>query len=706
MFRRLLDSWFGKTGLIVSRDVETIQQLRRDFHNHSPDQLRRLCRENPGKLATLASVAVMATRISGLDMFEVQMRGALAMADGKIAEMQTGEGKTLAAVPAVVWHARENQGVHVLTANDYLARRDAAWMGPIYRQFGLSVGCIQQGMDRGQRRQAYSCDITYATANEAGFDYLRDQIALESKEQVHRPFCTALVDEADSILLDEARIPLVIAGGAEEENALIHRADQVARTLRGGLHYEVTGGRNVVLTEAGFPAAEQLFGCHNLTEPEGGATLEALQNALHAHALLRRDVDYLVKDGVVESVDAFKGRIAQDRRWPAGLHTAIEVKEGVARKQQGRILSSITLRNFFALYPVVCGMTGTAASQADEFQRVYSLPVEVIPTNRPVIRLDHPDAVFPTRRQKEQAVLEEIRQAFAASRPVLVGTSSVEESERLSARLPDVPHHVLNARNEEQEASIIAKAGHRGAVTISTNMAGRGVDIQLGPGVKELGGLYVIGMNRHESRRIDLQLRGRAGRQGDPGESRFFVSPEDELMARYSNAENRFDGDAEALQRFVEGQNLGIRMLLDRYEQVVEAQRLQMFERRQRVLSGEEPCADERERLLTLAAMDDLWADYLAAVGELKDGAHWASWGGKDPLREYLFEVHKLFAEWERQLEEELPLVVAQARALDKDPRQRGATWTYLTTDHPLGTLGERIARGLRRKARTRNVWG
>ena len=394
------------------------------------------------------------------------------------------------------------------------------------------------------RRRAYACDITYATANEIGFDLLRDGLALDPREQVQRPFATAVIDEADSILIDEARIPLVIAGGETGERPLAYQVDRITRFFRRGRHFTLDEyARNIALTDAGIRAIETSFGCGNLFEEQNLALLTAVQDSIHAHALLRRDVDYLVKDGAIESVDEFKGRIAENRRWPAGLHTAIEAKEGLALKTQGRILGSITLQNLISLYPMVCGMTGTAATQAEELRLVYGLDVEVIPTNRPMIRADLPDRVYARKFDKERAVLQEIRRLHASGQPVLVGTRSVEESERLSARLSDIPHQVLNARHEEQEAGMIARAGLPGAVTISTNMAGRGTDIQLGPGVAELGGLHVIGTNRHESRRIDNQLRGRAGRQGDPGSSEFFISFEDDLLVKYG-AESEDDARA------------------------------------------------------------------------------------------------------------------------------------------------------------------
>src|SRR5512132_4449951 len=378
--------------------VEEINRRRAEYATAGDADLKRVASRADASLAeVIAIAATVASRTIGLDMFDVQIQGTLALAHGRIAEMQTGEGKTLAAVPAVVWQARSHDGVHVMTANDYLARRDAAWMRQIYEWFGLSVGAIQQGMTPEARRDAYRCDITYATANEVGFDYLRDCLALSPDEQVHRPFASALVDEADSILIDEARIPLVIAGGAGDTTAYAVRADKVVRTLTPNLHFTVEPpGRNVALTPVGVERVERALNRRNLFDAENLPLLTAVQDALHAYVLLRRDVDYVVQNNAVVSVDEFKGRTVHERRWPAGLQTALEVKEGVTTRQQGRVLGSITIQNLIALYPNVCGMTGTAATQADEFHEIYSLEVETIPTNRPVIRVDYPDAVFPT----------------------------------------------------------------------------------------------------------------------------------------------------------------------------------------------------------------------------------------------------------------------------------------------------------------------
>jgi len=684
----------------VQSDIEWVNQRRAELSKFPDNELKAVGERAHELLEIVAVSAVVAARLLGLVMFDVQLQGALALARGKIAEMQTGEGKTLAAVPAIVGYAKEGQGVHVMTVNDYLARRDAKWMGPIYEFLGLSVGCVQQGMSIEERQRAYSSDITYATTNEVGFDYLRDCLALYPSQIVHRPFAVALMDEADSLLIDEARIPLVIAGGEAEGTTLVHRVDRLVRRFRLGFEYtrdEV--GRNLALTDSGIQAVENAFHCGNLYAEENLPLLTAVQNSLHAHALLRRDVDYLMKNGAIESIDEFKGRIVRERRWPADLQTALEVKEGVSPKAQGRILGSITMQNLAGLYPKVCGMTGTAATQSEEFRSIYRLEVEVVPTNRPVIRSDHPDVLFQTKLEKERAVIEEVRRAHQAGRPVLVGTVSVQESERLSAALHDIPHQVLNARNEEKEAGIIARAGELGAVTISTNMAGRGTDIRLGKGVAELGGLYVIGTNRHESRRIDNQLRGRAGRQGDPGSSRFFISREDDLLVKHGILNSRLHHDPESIQRLVEGQNLDIRQFLNKYESAIEGQRQAIQEQREAILTGATQCSSELERLVSLTTIDELWSEYLANIAELREGTGWVSYGGREPLFEYLRIVHRLFPDLQKRIAEEIPKRLAEANTRGLDPSQRGATWTYLSTDQPFGTLGERFVAGLMRKA-------
>jgi preprotein translocase subunit SecA len=721
--------------------LRAITRRREDLSGLTDDQLRSAAKDLPRDadvVETFALAAAVAERVLGLRMFDVQIRGALALQHGNIAEMQTGEGKTLAAVPAVIWFARQGRGTHVLTANDYLARRDAAWMGGIYEWFGLSVGYVSQNMPAEQRRAAYLCDVTYATANEIGFDFLRDGLARSAEELVQRPFAFAVIDEADSILIDEARIPLVIAGGVPEDSAFAYRVDSVVAELHPRRHYSLDEyARNVQLTDAGIRRVEHTLGCGSLFDERNLHILTAVQDALHAHALLRRNVDYVVKDGSIEMVDEFKGRIAQNRRWPAGLQSAVEAKERVRLKTQGRILGSITVQSLVRLYQSICGMTGTAATQAGEFWKVYKLPVTVIPTNRPVIREDLPDIVYADKQARNRAVAEEIRKVHQTGRPILVGTASVEESEALSRRLQSdgIEHSVLNARNDEAEAEIIAQAGALGAVTVSTNMAGRGTDILLGGNppqgrekAVELGGLYVLGTTRHEARRIDNQLRGRAGRQGDPGASRFFISLDDDLLVRFGVAENP---DIDSVQRTAESQNLEMRETLWKYDVVVENHRQEVYALRRKILLSPEwrirsMLSDEQydelveavgrdvlegdalERAggeLALAILDDLWADYLANVAELRGGIHWVSWGGRNPLYEYLTGVNGIYAEFHECLKEELAGVLATAEIRDgeihfgnRERFDRGATWTYLTTDEPFGTMSERVAKGLRRR--------
>ena len=716
--------------------ARAIAQRRDELSQLTDDQIRaaaKLTRQNPDVLEIFALAAIVALRVLGHQMFDVQILGALALQRGSIAEMQTGEGKTLAAVPAAIWYALHGGGTHVLTANDYLARRDALWMRGIYHCFGLSVAHVSQDMTPEQRRAAYSCDVTYATANEVGFDYLRDGLARSPEELVLRPFASAIIDEADSILIDEARIPLVIAGGLAEDSTDALRADSVAAQLRPRLDYCIDEfARNVQLTDHGVQRVETILHCGSLFNEPNLSILSAVQDALHAQALLKRDIDYVVKDGSIELVDEFKGRIAQDRRWPAGLHSAVEAKERLRLHTQGRILGSITIQNLVGMYQHVCGMTGTAVTQAEELSRVYKLPVTVIPTNRPVLRQDLSDLVFSDKQAKYGALIEEIRHVHETGRPILVGTSSVEESEALSYRLHSagVRHVVLNARNDEAEAEIIAQAGALGAVTVSTNMAGRGTDILLGGNPPEdrdtvlaLGGLYVIGLTRHEARRIDNQLRGRAGRQGDPGTSRFFICLEDDLLVRFGIAAN---SDIESVQRTAESQNLEIRQTLWKYDAAVEFCRRKMQSLRSEVLLSpewsirtllpdeessallqavDEKTLSESGRQLTLAVIDELWADYLANVADLRSGVHWASWGGYNPLHRFIAGVQEIYADFEQCLKEELSEALATAEVQDgaivlqKSERfERGATWTYLTTDQPFGTFSERVISGLRRK--------
>lgn len=745
----LPEKWFGGdradhdlTAEIARRWREVESLAGAEFETKKA-RLRESAAE-PSVLEAFPLIAEACRRAVGLAPFPTQIQAALALDGGRIAEMQTGEGKTLAAVFPAVRCALGGGAVHVLTVNDYLARRDARWMGPVYRAFGLTVGAVTQGLTREERRAAYSCDVVYATANEIGFDYLRDHLAHEAGQLVQvRDFHFGIIDEADSILIDEARIPLVIAGAAHDLHSLAAVAARAVEQLRRHVDYFTDQyARNVQLTDAGASRVEWLLGCGNLYAPSNMGLLAAVNHALHAEALLRRDVDYLVKGGAIEMVDEFKGRIAENRRWPDGLHAAVEAKERVAQHREGRILASITLQNLVGLYPRLAGMTATAHSQVEEFRDVYGLDVTVIPTQRPMIRKDHPDVVFTHRAAKEALLLEHLEEVHATGRPVLVGTASVEESERLGARLEahGIPHHVLNARNDEQEAAIIAQAGQRGAVTISTNMAGRGTDILLGEGVAELGGLYVIGTNKHESVRIDNQLRGRAGRQGDPGSSRFFVSLEDDLISRYRVLEllppeyrSMRKGEPVAdpvvhreilrAQRIIEGQNFEIRRMLLQYERVLEGQRLIWHERRRSVLLGtsesllkawvpDRAAAVEAEfgaavlgkveRQIVLAKIDELWSDYLMEVRELREGVHWVSFAGRRPLDEFQHKLVELFEMLEARFREEVTRVFEEAAITAEgiDAGQSGlldtsATWTYLTNDQPFGDMNQRIARAL-----------
>jgi preprotein translocase subunit SecA len=701
--------FFSRRRTPVAADVIEVNSRRAGLARLSDDDLTREARHASTLVDVVSATAVVAERVLGQRMFDEQILASLEMARGRIVEMQTGEGKTLAAVPTVVWWARERHGIHVLTANDYLAARDAEWMGGIYQWMGVSVASIGQRTSPAERRAAYLADVTYTTANEAGFDYLRDGLALSPAEVVHRGFASALLDEADSLLIDEARIPLVIAGaGTENTSGMffgapknipdVFFADRAVRELVPNHHFTVDAkAHHVALTPPGVAFIERATGCGNLFDDEQLPLHTAVQDALHAHALLRRDVDYVIAEGRVLTVDEFKGRLVPERRWPAGLHVALEVKEGVRRHAEGRVLGSITVEHLVGMYSRVAGMTGTAATQAEELREVYGLEVTAIPPHRPVRRVDYPDVVFQTRAEKDAAVRAEIRQAHATGRPILVGTPSVEESERLSRALGDVPHHVLNARNEAAEAAIIARAGERDAVTISTNMAGRGVDIRLGAGVEALGGLYVIATHRHDSRRIDHQLRGRAGRQGDPGSSRFFVSREDPLMAKYADDDPGITPDQ--YQRIVEGRHLETRIFLRKYEAVLEGQRQQIADQRRRILETE---TDAAVRTISLMAIDELWADYLAAVSELRSGSAWISLGYGDPLGHYLSQVHSMFGALGEEIAAETAARLDRAAAGEPPPQQRGTTWTYLTNDEPFGRMTERIMRNLVGRFRNR----
>ena len=575
-----------------------------------------------------AVVREAATRVLGMRHYRVQLIGGVILHQGRIAEMKTGEGKTLVSTLPAYLNALEGKGVHIVTVNDYLANRDAEWMGEVHRFLGLSVGVILNSMNPDERRAAYQCDITYATNNELGFDYLRDNMAVYEKQLVQRELNYAIIDEVDSVLIDEARTPLIISGQSGKSTALYNTCDYLAKrmtkgerkgeinkmTVMMGEEVEETGDfivnekeNHVVLTEQGVKKVEEYFHLNNLADADNLEIQHVMTLALRANYLMFRDKNYVVKDGEVLIVDEFTGRIMPGRRYSDGLHQAIEAKEGVEVKRESRTLATITLQNFFNKYNKTAGMTGTALTEEEEFREIYGLDVIEIPPNKKVIRVDHDDLVFGTHREKINAIVEEIIETHQKGQPVLVGTITIEGSEEISNRLrkEGIPHTVLNAKFHEKEAEIVAHAGERGAVTIATNMAGRGTDIKLGDGVAELGGLKIIGTERHESRRIDNQLRGRAGRQGDPGDTRFFISLEDDLMRLFGsdkmmkvfNALSHEDGMAiehkmlsnavEKAQKKIESNNFAIRKNLLEYDQVNNEQRELIYEERRRVLKGE-----------------------------------------------------------------------------------------------------------------------
>jgi preprotein translocase subunit SecA len=549
-----------------------------------------------------------AKRVLGLYPYKVQIMGGIALHEGNIAEMKTGEGKTLTATMPVYLNALTGKGVHVVTVNEYLASRDANEMGKLYEFLGLTVGLNLNGMSREEKQAAYNADITYGTNNEFGFDYLRDNMVLYKEHMVQRPLHFAVIDEVDSILIDEARTPLIISGTAQKSTKLYIQANAFVRTLKKDVDYtydEKT--KSVQLTEEGITKAERAFGIDNLFDLKHVTLNHHINLALKAHVTMQRDVDYVVEDGKVVIVDPFTGRLMRGRRYSDGLHQAIEAKEGLEIQNESMTLATITFQNYFRMYEKLAGMTGTAKTEEEEFRNIYNMQVIVIPTNKPIIREDRPDLIFKTMEGKFRAVVEDIAQRHAKGQPVLVGTVAIETSELISQMLKKrgIPHNVLNAKNHAKEAEIIAQAGQKGAVTIATNMAGRGTDIKLGEGVRELGGLAVIGTERHESRRIDNQLRGRAGRQGDPGVSQFYLSLEDELMRRFGSENmmammDRLGMDdsqpiqskivskaVESAQKRVEGNNFDARKQLLQYDDVLREQREIIYRQRFQVLDAE-----------------------------------------------------------------------------------------------------------------------
>jgi preprotein translocase subunit SecA len=672
-----------------------------------------------------AVVREAARRTLGQRHFDVQLIGGMVLHRGQIAEMKTGEGKTLVATLPAVLNALAGRGVHVVTVNDYLARRDSEWMGRVYNFLGLSVGVVVHGLGDPERKAAYACDITYGQNNEFGFDYLRDNMKFNLDDYVQRPHEYAIVDEVDSILIDEARTPLIISGASEESTDTYYVVDRVIPRLRPEEHYTVDEKlRTVALTEDGVTRVEQLLGVENLYDPRNILLLHHVNQALKAHALFKRDVDYVVREGQVVIVDEFTGRLMPGRRWSDGLHQAIEAKENVKIESENQTLATITFQNYFRMYAKLAGMTGTAETEEQEFKEIYNLDVMVIPTNRPMIRVDHHDVVFKTEQEKFDAVIEEIRDCHERGQPVLVGTVSIEKSERVAAQLKKtgVPHFVLNAKNHEREAEIVAQAGRLGAVTISTNMAGRGTDIVLGGNpeglaaaeagtrdpadpkfgaalekyrvqcaaereeVLKAGGLHILGTERHESRRIDNQLRGRSGRQGDPGSSRFFLSLEDDLLRIFGAdrlkglmgkigmedgvpIEHRWISRAiENAQKKVEGHNFDIRKHLLEYDDVMNKQREVVYHRRRELLSG----APLKDDILEMA-VDQIGEIVRAHADPDKDPKDW-EWKEIEDGFFQQFKFRPDFRNAEINVPEELiDLAVERVKAL-YDEREREFT--------------------------------
>lgn len=643
----------------VISTVNEIEALEPEIEKLSDDELKAKTLEFKKRLSdgetlddilpeAYAVVREASKRTIGLRHFRVQLIGGVILHQGRITEMRTGEGKTLVSTLPAYLNALEGKGVHIVTVNDYLAKRDAEWMGQIHEFLGLTVGVILNSMDNDERREAYNCDITYATNNELGFDYLRDNMVIYKEQLVQRELNYAIVDEVDSVLIDEARTPLIISGSSGKSTKIYEACDNLVRQLKRGTEKELskmdiimkednneTGDyvanekeKTVNLTEQGIKKVERFFHLENLADPENLEIQHCVNLSLRAHALMHLDKDYVVKDDQVLIVDEFTGRIMPGRRYSDGLHQAIEAKEHVKVKRESKTLATITFQNFFNKYTKKCGMTGTALTEEKEFREIYGMDVVEVPTNLPVQRIDGEDAVYKTKKEKLNAIVNEIITSHEKGQPVLVGTITIDSSEELSQMLRKrgIPHKVLNAKFHEMEAEIVADAGLAGAVTIATNMAGRGTDIKLGDGVKEVGGLKIIGTERHESRRIDNQLRGRAGRQGDPGESRFYISLEDDLMRLFGsqNLMQMFnslgipEGEQiqhkmlskaiERAQKKIEGNNYGIRKNLLEYDQVNNEQREIIYAERRKVLDG------DNMRDTIIGMIEDLVEKYVNAV--------------------------------------------------------------------------------------------
>ncbi len=609
----------GRKLKAIERQIEPAERMAEKYAAMTDDELKAMTPKLKQRLAdgetfedilpeAFATAREACRRVIGEYPYHVQLVGAAVMQEGNIAEMKTGEGKTLTSVMAVYLNALAGKGVHVVTVNEYLSKRDSEWMGEIHRFLGLTVGLNLRQMTPAQKRAAYNCDITYTTNSELGFDYLRDNMVKRAEDRVQRGLNFALVDEVDSILIDESRTPLIISGGMRQTANLYLQADRFAKSLKKDIDYEIdVKGRTVQLTESGVARAEKVFRIENLYNLEHTQLLHRIHQALKANYIMAKDIEYVVdqEDDEIVIVDPNTGRLMKGREWSDGLHQAVCAKEGISIKQETTVLATITYQNFFRLYNKLAGMTGTAKTEEEEFREIYNMLVYEIPTNKPIARIDQPDAIYGTKKAKFEALVNEVIARHEKGQPVLVGTIAVETSELISDMLKKkkIRHEVLNAKNNAREAEIIAKAGQKGAVTIATNMAGRGTEITLGEGVRELGGLCVLGSERHESRRIDNQLRGRSGRQGDPGESRFFVSVQDDLMVRFGS--ERMEGlfatlgdeaiesktvtkSITSAQKRVEGVNFDARKTLLQYDDVLRQQREVMYDQRNYILDNED----------------------------------------------------------------------------------------------------------------------
>ncbi len=712
-----------------------------------------------------ALVREAAKRTLGQRHFDVQLMGGVSLHQGKITEMKTGEGKTLTATLPLYLNALEEKGCHLVTVNDYLARRDTVWMGQIYHFLGLSVGClnheqsflydpeykksteekdkirdalgsfqvVEDFLRPVSRKEAYSADITYGTNNEFGFDYLRDNMVYQLEDLVQRPFNYAIIDEVDSVLIDEARTPLIISAPDTESSKWYQEFARIIPQLNSKVDFEIDEKRKAVtLTEEGINKVEKILGMGNIYEQRGIKYLHHLEQALRAEALFKKDRDYIVKNNQVIIVDEFTGRLMPGRRWSGGLHQAIEAKEGVPVQAESLTLASITFQNFFRMYKKIAGMTGTAVTSAEEFQKVYGLDTVVIPTHKPMIRKDLPDKIFKTQKGKYQAVVREVKERHNKGQPILIGTTSIDKNEHLSQllKIEGIPHEVLNAKNNEREGAIIAQAGKKGQVTVATNMAGRGVDIVLGGNppdpkeaeeVKKVGGLCVIGTERHEARRIDNQLRGRAGRQGDPGVSQFFISLEDDVVRIFGGdnikrllehfdfpedmpiENNMISRAIESAQARIEGYNFDVRKHLLDFDDVLNKQRLKIYQKRKEILkaneqllksqilemiknrgySKEEYEKKEKElgenfvkviRFIMLRTLDTLWMQHLEDMEALRDSVQLRAYGQIDPLVAYRGEGHKMFQSLLEEFEEKVSDTILKAKIMPSTPSFNRAT--------------------------------